>query len=302
MEQSESHSVNTLGDVARPRLAEYAEKYREVLVLERTDGVLEARLHSDGDVFGSTGWFNVWSQAWLEIGNDPENQVIIITATGDRWIRYPFPVDAEITEDMRQAMTSTVTEENVYRLYLDALKNTENVIFGLNVPTIGVIQAPAFVHYEMALFCDLTLCADDCWFKDPHADFGLPPGDGLGLAFQHLLSPKQQAYYLYTSDTMDAQTAVRLGLVNEALPRDQLMPRAREIARRILRMPKLARLMTKQIVRRQLHQRHVQDAGFHLAHELIGLATNMARGSAHTPEQVRDSLRHFEETARSRQS
>jgi enoyl-CoA hydratase/carnithine racemase len=52
--------------------------------------------------------------------------------------------------------------------------------------------------------CDITLFADDAVFKVPHADFGLAPGDGLGLAFQHLMNPKQQAYYLYTSDTIDA--------------------------------------------------------------------------------------------------
>jgi enoyl-CoA hydratase/carnithine racemase len=162
------------------------------------------------------------------------------------------------------------------------------------VPTIGVIQGPAFVHFETALMCDITLCADDAIFKDPHADFGLAPGDGLGLAFQHLMNPKQQAYYLYTSDTIDAQTALRLGMVNEVLPQAELMPRARAIAARILRMPKLARLMSKQIVRRQLQQRHVQDAGFHLAHELLGFMTNVREGTAHTPEQVRASLDDFD--------
>jgi enoyl-CoA hydratase/carnithine racemase len=111
------------------------------------------------------------------------------------------------------------------------------------VPTIGVIQGPAFVHFETAPTCD-----------------------------------KQQAYYLYTSDTIDAQTALRLGMVNEVLPRGRHLPRARAIAARILRMPKLARLMSKQIVRRQLQQRHVQDAGFHLAHELLGFMTNVRRG------------------------
>jgi enoyl-CoA hydratase/carnithine racemase len=138
------------------------------------------------------------------------------------------------------------------------------------------------------------LCADDVIFKDPHSDFGLAPGDGLGLAFQYLMNPKQQAYYLYTSDTIDAQTALRLGLVNEVLPLADLMPRARAIAARILRMPKLARLMSKQIVRRQLQQRHVQDAGFHLAHELLGFMTNVREDAAHTPEKVRASLDDFD--------
>lgn len=287
------------GDVNRPRLEEYAEKYSHILAFERTDGILEARLHSNGGVFGSTGWFNVWHQAWAEIGNDPENHVIIITGTGDRWIEYLYPVDEEaITEETRQVfdgMRSALgSEELIHELYNAAFKNTHNIIFGLDVPTIGVIQSPAFVHYEMALFCDVTLCADNAVFRDPHAELGLAPGDGLGLAFQHLMNPKQQAYYLYTSDTIDAATALQLGMVNEVLPSADLMPRAREIARRVLRMPRLARLMAKQIVRRSAARRHTEDAAFHLAHELLGFVRNVQDGDAHTPERVRDSVLDFE--------
>ena len=294
MSEQRSQGANLRGDVPRPRLEDYAKKYGHVFAFERNDGVLEARLHHNGGVQGASGWFNVWSQAWLEMGNDPENEVIIVTGSGDQWIEYQMRRTGEITDEMRAAFAGACTAENAFRLYYDALKNTENVVFGLNVPTIGVIQGPAFVHFETALMCDITLCADDAVFKDPHADFGLAPGDGLGLAFQHLMNPKQQAYYLYTSDTIDAQTALRLGMVNEVLPRADLMPRARAIAARILRMPKLARLMSKQIVRRQLQQRHVQDAGFHLAHELLGFMTNVREGSAHSPEQVRASLVDFD--------
>jgi enoyl-CoA hydratase/carnithine racemase len=275
-------------------LEDYAKKYAHVFAFERNDGVLEARLHHNGGVQGASGWFNVWSQAWLEMGNDPENEVIIITGSGDQWIEYQMRRTGEITDEMRAAFAGACTAENAFRLYYDALKNTENVVFGLNVPTIGVIQGPAFVHFETALMCDITLCADDAVFKDPHADFGLAPGDGLGLAFQHLMNPKQQAYYLYTSDTIDAQTALHLAMVNEVLPHAELMPRARAIAARILRMPKLARLMSKQIVRRQLQQRHVQDAGFHLAHELLGFMSNVRESAAHTPEKVRASLDDFD--------
>jgi hypothetical protein len=38
------------GDVERPRLEDYARKYEHILVLERADGILQARLHSDGGV------------------------------------------------------------------------------------------------------------------------------------------------------------------------------------------------------------------------------------------------------------
>ena len=58
--------------------------------------------------------------------------------------------------------------------------------------------------------------------RDPHCDLGLAP----------------------------AETALRLGMVNEVAPREQLRPRAWELAERIARMPDLSRLMAKQIIHR----------------------------------------------------
>lgn len=284
------------GDVARLRLEEYAEKYKHILAFTREDGILEARLHSNGGPMGSTGWFNVWHQAWAEIGNDPDNEVIIITGTGDRWLDYTYRAEWEITDGLRRQLAGRTSEEWLLELYRGALKNSQNILFSLDVPTIGVIQGDAFGHYEMPLFCDITLCAEHIVFKDPHAELGIAPGDGLGLAFQHLMSPKQSAYYLYTSDAFDAETARELGLVNEVLPVEDLQPRAWEIARKIMRMPRLGRLMTKQIVRRTAQRRHTEDASLHLAHELLGWSRNVQDGVASSPELNRDSLLAFEET------
>jgi len=111
MNERQPSGANIVGDVERPRLADYARKYAHVFAFERHEGVLEARLHADGGVAGSTGWFNVWSQAWWEIGNDPDNEVIVLTATGEDWIEYPFPREGEITDELRAATGGLCTAE-----------------------------------------------------------------------------------------------------------------------------------------------------------------------------------------------
>ena len=112
---------------------------------------------------------------------------------------------------------------------------------------------------------------------------GARPGDGLGMMFQELMGPKRAAYYLYTSDILDAQTALQYGMVNEVLSNERLLPRAWEIAERIRAMPRLTRLMAKQIVRRRFQQSHVEHAAFHLAHELVALILDSTAGAALTP-------------------
>jgi enoyl-CoA hydratase/carnithine racemase len=248
--------------------------------MERRDGILQVQLQTDGGPGGGSGWFEVWSQVWWEIGNDPENEVIIVTGTGDRWIQRPT--------EMEDGMPSH-TPESIFETYYGALKNTENVLFGINVPTIGAINGPAAVHFESALLCDITLCTEGTYFRDPHAAWGLAPGDGLGMMFQELMGAKRAAYYLYTSEPIDAQTALEYGMVNEVLPDDRLLPRAWEIAERIRAMPRLARLMAKQIVRRRYQQRHVSDAAFHAAHELLALVLDTSAGNALTAEQKRSA-------------
>ncbi len=74
---------------------------------------------------------------------------------------------------------------------------------------------------------------------------------------------KRAAYYLYTSDKIDAQTAREIGLVNEVLPLDRLLPRAWEIAEKIMKKPRTVRRLTSGVLRRPWKRLLVQDLGFH---------------------------------------
>jgi len=97
------------------------------------------------------------------------------------------------------------------------------------------------------------------------------PGDGQGLTFQELMGLKRAAYYLYTSEKITAQLAKEMGLVNEVVPLDRLLPRAQEIAEKIMQKPRAIRRLTSAVLRRQWKRRLVQDLGFHIAHELLGM-------------------------------
>jgi enoyl-CoA hydratase/carnithine racemase len=254
------------GRVAHPELREYAEKYAEWFVIERSGGIIELRVHAHGgtaNFFGGGPWRDVWSQIWYDVGNDPENKVAIITGTGEYWVN----------DTRSQPNLAAITPaERAFETQSRVMRHLEGLIFGLNIPTIGILNGPAVpgFHTEIALFCDITLCATDVMLRDPHVEIGIAPGDGLGLAFQMLLGPKRAAYYLYTGDPVHATTMREIGLVNEVLERDALLPRARDLARWIADIPDVARLMTTQIVRRPVRQRFVADAGFHLVHEQVG--------------------------------
>jgi enoyl-CoA hydratase/carnithine racemase len=259
--------------VPRPRFEDYSEKYADYFAMTRRDGVIELRMHTDGGpaVYGM-GMHNAWGQAWREVGNDPDNEVLILTGTGDWWLRPADP--ARVGEMMREPRP----DDFAYNTYYDAMKLLENLVFGIDIPTIAAVNGPSPGHTEFALLCDITLCAEQATFTDPHLQAGTAPGDGLHLGLQELLGTKRAAYYLYTGAEIDARTALELGLVNEVLPADRLLPRTWQLAETIRARPKAARRFTHAIASRPWKHRLVQDFGFGLAHEMSGISADRIFG------------------------
>jgi enoyl-CoA hydratase/carnithine racemase len=254
-----------MGFVSRPRFEDYREKYATYFKLERQNGILQVQMHTQGGpVMYGLPIHNAWSQLWLDIGNDPDNEVLIFSGTGDKWIAGFDPDFAT------QSLDELPADAFYDQIYSDATKLLEAFIFNIDIPTIACINGSG-LHTEFALLCDITLCAEHAELFDPHFKFNLVPGDGQGLTFQELMGVKRAAYFLYTSDKINAQMAKEMGLVNEVLPLDRLLPRAREIAEKIMQKPRAIRRLTSAVLRRQWKRRLVEDLGFHIAHELLGM-------------------------------
>jgi len=247
--------------VPRPKFEDYKEKYKEHIIMERRNGIILLRMHTNS---GPVKWgfeiHNALGQAWHEIGNDPENEVMILTSTGPVWIGETD--EASCREGERELPYDY--------LYYDSTKLIENLIFDIDIPTIGAVNGPGF-HTEIALLCDITICTEKTQFQDAHFPMGFAPGDGQGLAFQELLGLKRATYYMYTGKNIDAKTAYDWGLVNEVLPADKLLDRAWEIAEMIIKRPRVTRRMTSQILRRPWKRRLINDFQVHLSHELYAM-------------------------------
>jgi len=142
--------------------------------------------------------------------------------------------------------------------YKDGRINVSSLINDLEIPTIGVLNGPGF-HTEICLMCDISLCAEDAVIFDLHYDIGSVPGDGIHSCFQELLGVKRAAYALLTGEAIDARKALEYGMVNEILPREQLIARAFRIADHIMTQPRITRRLTTQVVRRPWKRRITDD-------------------------------------------
>ena len=137
---------------------------------------------------------------------------------------------------------------------------------------ISAINGPAWRHSELPLLCDIVLCTQDTAFQDSgHFRNGLVPGDGMHIIYPLLLGMNRGRYFLLTGQTIDAQEAKEMGLVNEVLTRDRLLPRARELAQQIMLQPQIVRRATRELLTAPI-KRHFQDMlGYGLAMEGLGV-------------------------------
>jgi enoyl-CoA hydratase/carnithine racemase len=136
---------------------------------------------------------------------------------------------------------------------------------------IAAINGPATVHAELALLCDIVLASDDVVFQDaPHFTSGRLPADGSHVVWQELLGPNRGRYFMLTGEKIAAPEAHRLGIVGEVRSRDELLPRARELALMILERPEMVVRYSRTALVQHYKQAMVDNLGYGLALSVIG--------------------------------
>ena len=176
-------------------------------------------------------------EAWNVFRDDDDAWVAIITGAGDR--AFSAGNDLKYTAAARKRGERRPLNFQGFGGITADFECWKPIIAAVNGYALGG-------GLEMALACDIIICAD-------HARLGLPePGVGLiaGAGGVHRL-PRQIPLkvamgYMLTARQMTAQEAERWGLVNEVVPRAELLPTARRWADEILKNAPLSVRATKE--------------------------------------------------------
>lgn len=244
----------------RTQLADYCDKY-ETIRMRREEGILEVRLGSNG---GPLRWGRQahaeLEDAFANIGRDRDNQVVILTGTGNEF-SGPVPDPTENRRYHRQ------TPDEWGELGWEANRLHSNML-AIDVPMIGAVNGPATRHAELPVMCDIVLASEDAYFQDSaHFIGGLVPGDGVHVVFPMAMGLNRGRYFLLTGQVLSARQALEAGLVNEVLPREQLLPRAWELARKIMQQPELNRRYSRILLTEHLRRRMSELLPYGLALE-----------------------------------
>ena len=93
---------------------------------------------------------------------------------------------------------------------------------------------------EMALGCDIRIASEKAKFGLPEVKVGMFPAGGGTQRLPRLIPPGIAAEMILTGRLIDAQEALRVGLVNRVVPLEKLMPTAKEMAQGICEAGPLA--------------------------------------------------------------
>jgi enoyl-CoA hydratase len=145
-------------------------------------------------------------------------------------------------------------------------------------PVIASVHGHALgAGCELAMFCDLTIAADDTKFGEPEARFSQA---GPGFVMPWIIGFKKARELLYLGDMIDAPTARDLGMVNHIVPRAELAEATLKLARRLALIAPEALAATKLAINRGADAagfRNAMQAGIDVVAPLYAATTEVSR-------------------------
>lgn len=133
--------------------------------------------------------------------------------------------------------------------YIGGFQDVFNRLENLPQITIAAVNGYALGGgCELALACDIRICASDSQLGQPEILLGVIPGAGGTQRLPRLVGVGRAKELIYTGRFVPAEEAFRIGLVNEVVEPDQVYPRAVEMAERFAAGPSVALMAAKQVI------------------------------------------------------
>ena len=177
-------------------------------------------------------------QAFAELEGNDDVDVIILTGSGGK--AFVAGADIAFMKDFEplEARDFALLGQRVF-----------NEIETNKKPVIAAVNGYAFGGgCELAMACDIRIASEKARFSQPEVNLGLLPGFAGTQRLPRLVGKNIAKELIFTGDIIDAQEALRIGLVNKVVPRDQLMEAAKAMAQKIASKAQIAVRLAKQAI------------------------------------------------------
>jgi len=187
--------------------------------------------------------------ATQQLGCDDQVRVVVMYTEGPFFmaggdIAYFGEVGALPTQQQKDYATQQLIQEA--HLAVRAIRSMPKPMLA------SVAGGAAGIGISYIAACDFAIAADNCTFTTAYMGLGTTPDGGATFHLPRLMGLKQAAELIMLSDRFDSQRALQLGLLNKAVPAEQLAEETAKLAQRLANGPTFAYARAKQLLNTSL--------------------------------------------------
>ena len=194
------------------------------VLYEKRDGIAYVTINRPKvlNALNTPTWRDMRS-AFEDARDDASIRGVILTGAGNK----AFVAGADISELAHVAAFEAEQSSRFGQEVLDVIEN-------LGKPVVAAVNGFALGGgCETAMACTIRIAADSAKFGQPEVTLGLIPGGAGTQRLPRLVGKGRALQLILSGETISAQEAYRIGLVNEVVPVAELIPRAEAILKRI---------------------------------------------------------------------
>jgi enoyl-CoA hydratase len=177
-------------------------------------------------------------QIFTGLAKNPEVKGVILTGGGEK----SFVAGADISEFI-QVTGDTAVE------FMSRGQRIFSKIEAFDRPVIAAVNGFALGGgNEIALCCDIRIAAENAVFGQPEVNLGIIPGYGGTQRLPRLIGPGKAKEIIFADERINAQEALRIGLVERVVPRGQAVEEAKKLLKKIMSKGPVAIQMAKKAI------------------------------------------------------
>jgi len=209
------------------------------LILEREDKTLLVKINRPDVLNALRGdTFLELEQTLDDFSSADEMGALIITGAGDR----AFSAGGDVRALLGMNSGDAASFADMTHRILDKMES-------LPKPVIAAVNGLALgAGCDLAIACDIVVASEKALFGEPPTGLGITTPFGGTQRLPRIVGPKRAKQLFFTGESIDAETALRFGLVNKVVKHEELLSEAKKFARKILERAPLAVGYCKQLV------------------------------------------------------
>lgn len=177
---------------------------------------------------------------WLD--SDEQTRVLVLAGAGDAWCAG---------QDLKLYFRETANNPAERKKSNAASHHWRwEILSKFSKPTVAMVHGYCFGGaFTQLCACDFAIAAEDATFGLSEVNWGIIPGGIVSWNLVDMMLPRHAMYYAATGEPFDGKRAVELGLVNFAVPHDQLRAKTLELAGKLEKLNPSVLRFTKEAVR-----------------------------------------------------